>query len=183
MTDATLVLLALALAVDAFAVAVGTTITLAGASPRQVFRLSFHFGLFQAVMPVIGWFGGRSLGDLIDGWDHWLAFALLAIVGGRAIYHALTTAGVQQRLRDPTRGRSLVMLSVATSLDALAVGVSLGLGSVSIWYPALIIGCVTGILTLAGMLLGGRLGAHFGQRIGVAGGLVLIGIGVKMLVA
>ena len=143
MTPLTLVLLALGLAVDAFAVAIGTSIALAGVSKRQVFRLAFHFGLFQALMPVLGWFGGQSVGTLLSRWDHWVAFVLLAYVGGHAIYEAFTETAAHRPRRDPTRGRRLIMLSVATSLDALAVGFSLALLDVSIWYPALVIGCAS----------------------------------------
>ena len=180
MSSLTLSLLALGLAVDAFAVAVGTSIALAGVSRRQVFRLAFHFGLFQALMPVLGWFGGRHLSAAFSSWDHWLAFALLAYVGVHTIYSALTAAHGRPR-RDPTRGRSLVLLSIATSLDALAVGVSLGLLELDIWKPALVIGCVAATLTTVGMLVGGRLGAPFGRGAAVCGGLVLLGIGVKIL--
>ncbi|MEW6250171.1 MAG: manganese efflux pump MntP family protein [Planctomycetota bacterium] len=184
MSELELTILAFGLAIDAFAVAVGTSIALAGVTPRQVFRLGFHFGLFQALMPVLGWLAGQRLGAHLATWDHWVAFALLAYVGGHAAYGAVRNGDGNGRPAspDPTRGRRLVMLSVATSLDALAAGLSLGLLGVRIWYAALVIGCVAGTLTTAGMLLGGRLGSHVGQRVGVVGGVVLIGIGVKILV-
>ena len=182
MTGLTLAFVALGLSVDAFAVAVGASIALAGVSARQVFRLAFHFGLFQALMPVFGWLAGRGIGQYLHGWDHWLAFALLVFVGGKAVYAASGTTEERTASADPTRGGSLVMLSVATSIDALAVGLSLALVDVSIWYAAFIIGCVAAALTTCGMLLGGRLGAKFGRRAEVVGGLILIAIGVKILV-
>ena len=182
MSTLTIILIAVGLSMDALAVAIATSMALTAVSGRQVFRLGFHFGLFQAVMPILGWGLGRSVSGLITAWDHWVAFGLLTFVGVKAIHEAL--AGKKQRASraDPTRGLSLVMLSVATSIDALAVGLSFAMLGVSIWYPSVIIGFTTGGITVLGMILGGRLGAHFGRRIEILGGLVLIGIGVKILV-
>lgn len=175
--------IAVGLSMDAFAVAIATSVALGNVSGRQLFRLSFHFGLFQAIMPVVGWLAGRSIEKWIVGWDHWVAFGLLAFIGCRSIYEACranegTTARIPQ---DATRGWSLVMLSVATSIDALAVGLSFAMLHVSVWGPAVIIGLVTGNLTLIGMLMGSRIGLRFGKRVEILGGLVLIGIGVKIL--
>ncbi len=175
--------IAVGLSMDAFAVAIATSIALGSVSRRQLFRLSFHFGLFQALMPVIGWYAGRSIAQWVSGWDHWVAFGLLAFVGGKAIYEAIRgEEGAVEKPRDPTRGWSLVILSVATSIDALAVGFSFAMLGVNVWAPAAIIGCVTGSLTLFGMLMGSRIGVHFGRRVEVLGGLVLIGIGLKILI-
>jgi manganese efflux pump family protein len=182
MSQWTLLLIALGLAVDAFAVAVATSIALVRVSPRQVFRLAFHFGLFQALMPIVGWLLGCGLGALVQSWDHWVAFGLLAFVGGRACWEALGDDATCLQY-DPTRGWSLVMLAVATSLDALAIGVSLAFLGVAIWYPCVIIGLVAAVLTTVGMLAGTRIGAHFGRRVAFAGGLILIGIGFKVLVS
>ncbi len=173
--------IALGLAMDAFAVAIASSITLGSVSPRQVFRLAFHFGLFQAMMPVLGWLAGTSLAEVFAVWDHWVAFALLVFIGIRAIRTALSD-GPEDDVPDPTRGISLVMLSVATSIDALAVGLSFGMLRVRIWYPALIIGIVAGTMTTLGMLLGTRLGSRFGRNTEVAGGLILILIGLNILV-
>ena len=173
---------AVGLAMDAFAVALATSISLGTVTRRQVFRFAFHFGLFQAMMPTLGWMSGRAIVPYIHTWDHWLAFALLTIVGGKAIYEAIWEMDEDEAKSDPTRGWSLVALSVATSIDAFAVGLSFGVLRVSIWYPALIIGIITAGLTMSGMLLGGRLGSKFGQRMEVVGGLVLIGIGIKIVV-
>ncbi|MBN2309874.1 MAG: manganese efflux pump [Candidatus Hydrogenedentes bacterium] len=175
--------IAVGLAMDAFAVAVATSISLRGVSPRQVFRFAFHFGLFQAFMPVIGWAAGRTVADLIRDWDHWIAFGLLAFVGVKAIREALRDTGEGEAARsDPTRGWSLVAFSVATSIDALAVGLTFAMLDVRIWYPCVLIGLITAALTTVGMLFGARLGARLGRRVEVLGGLTLIGIGVKILV-
>ncbi len=180
MSFLTLLLLAIGLAMDATAVAVATSVALRRVSRRQLFRFAFHFGLFQAVMPALGWAAGRSFHDLIAPWDHWIAFALLGLVGGKAIVEALR-GGDAVPAGDPTRGWSLVALSIATSIDALAVGLSFAVLEVSIILPCLIIGLVTAALTGAGMVLGARLGAALGARMRLVGGVVLVAIGVQIL--
>ena len=177
----TLTGLALALAMDAFAVALGTGAVLSRLTGRHLFRLGFHFGLFQALMPVIGWLAGLTIMQWVEAWDHWIAFSLLAIIGGRMIYEAFSDEEKTDDC-DPTKGLSLVLLSIATSIDALAVGFSLSVIGVSIWMPALVIGLVAGILTIVGMLLGGRIGDRWGSRVEIFGGLVLIAIGIKILI-
>ena len=171
------------LAMDAFAVAIATSVVLRRVSPRQVFRFSFHFGLFQALMPLLGYFAGSYFEAAIRAWDHWVAFGLLGFVGLRTIHEALT-AGDDRDFEacDPTRGMRLVVLSVATSIDALAVGFSFAVIQVRIWHTVLIIGVITAILTTLGMLFGSRLGQRFGRGIEMAGGLVLIIIGTKILI-
>jgi putative Mn2+ efflux pump MntP len=132
-------------------------------------------------MPVIGWLAGLTIMQWVEAWDHWIAFSLLAIIGGRMIYEAFSDEEKTDD-RDPTKGLSLVLLSIATSIDALAVGFSLSVIGVSIWMPALVIGLVAGVLTIAGMLLGGRIGDRWGSRVEILGGLVLIAIGAKILI-
>jgi len=170
---------------DAFAVALATGMMLGSVSARQTFRLAWHFGLFQFLMPVVGWMAGISVGRFLSGVDHWLAFGLLAAIGAKMVYGGATGDGERRGANDPTRGVSLVVLSIATSVDALAVGLSLGVLRVGIWYPAVVIGAVACALTAAGMHLGrsvgGRLGERLGARLEILGGLVLIGIGVKIL--
>jgi len=172
--------LALALAMDAFAVALGTGAFLSCLTGRHIFRLAFHFGLFQALMPVIGWLAGQTIVQFVSAWDHWIAFTLLVLIGGRMIREALSDEE-KPGDRDPTRGLSLVMLSIATSIDALAVGFSLSVIGVSIWFPAFIIGVVAGTLTVVGMLAGCRISDRWGSRVEILGGLVLIAIGVRIL--
>jgi len=175
--------IAVGLAMDATAVAIATSIMLGRVNGRQVFRFAFHFGLFQAAMPVVGWFAGRGLRDYIEGWDHWVAFALLAVIGGKAIVDVFRDGGdTDGSVSDPTRGLSLIVLSVATSIDALTVGLSLALLQVTIWYPVAVIGVVTAGLTFLGMRLGSRVGERFGLRVRVLGGVILIAIGSKILV-
>jgi manganese efflux pump family protein len=176
------IILALGLAMDAFAVALASSVVLRKVSPRQVFRFGFHFGLFQALMPVLGWLAGLSVQRYIESWDHWVAFALLAAIGSKALWSAFRGDGDEgAEPADPTRGWSLVVLSVATSIDALAVGLSLAMLRVAVWGPSVAIGVITAALTSLGMLFGARLGERFGKAMEVMGGLVLIGIGVKIV--
>ncbi|OPZ16468.1 MAG: putative manganese efflux pump MntP [candidate division BRC1 bacterium ADurb.BinA364] len=175
--------IAIGLAMDAFAVAVAASIALRKVSPRQVFRFGWHFGLFQAMMPIIGWWAGRWFQRFIEAFDHWVAFGLLCFVGGKMIYESFQAEEetVGAAIKDPTRGWSLVMYSFATSIDALAVGLSLAMLDVSIWIPALTIGVITAALTSVGMILGGKIGELFGRRMEIVGGIILIGIGLKTL--
>ena len=179
MGTAEISLIAVALAMDAFAVslAAGTMPEICG--PRPAFRLAFHFGLFQFLMPVIGWAVGSQVAGLIAAFDHWVAFGLLAIVGTRMIRSGVK--GAETRRADPSRGLALIALSVATSIDALAVGLSLAMLRVDIWYASFIIGLVAAGLSLVGIFLGSRLGAAFGSRMEIAGGIVLFLIGLRIL--
>lgn len=174
--------IAVGLAMDAFAVAMACSVQLRRASPRQTFRLAFHFGLFQFLMPVVGWAAGMSIQELARNWDHWVAFGLLSFIGGKAVWAALTEGDEKRQGQDPTRGASLVLLSVATSIDALAVGFTFAMLQVRIWLPSAVIGVVTAAITVAGVQIGSRLGARFGRRVEIAGGLVLIAIGLKILI-
>lgn len=176
--------IAVALAMDAFAVAIATGVSLKRVSLRQTFRLSWHFGLFQAMMPVIGWALGTSVQGLMEAYAHWVAFALLALVGSNMLKEAILADDEEEEApRDATRGMSLVMLSVATSIDALAVGLSMSLLRVSIATPALIIGLVAALFTIAGLHLGkgvARL-TWLSTWAEIVGGLVLWLIGLNIL--
>lgn len=175
--------IALGLAMDAFAVAIATAVVLGGVSQRQTFRLAFHFGLFQFLMPVLGWLAGTTVESYIRDYDHWVAFGLLSAVGGKAIWEGVQKEDEEARdTSDPTKGISLIVLSIATSIDALAVGLSFSLLVESIWYPSVVIGLVAAGMTFLGLRLGARLGERFGKRMELVGGLVLFGIGIKILV-
>ncbi len=172
--------IAFGLAMDAFSVALASGVAVEKISPRHAFRLSFHFGLFQFGMPILGWFAGYLVAERIRSFDHWLAFALLAVVGGKMVWEALKPE--EDRVRgDPTRGLTLILLSVATSIDALAIGFSLVLIGVPVLYPAVVIGTVAASMTLLGLVIGNRAGHLLGRRMEVLGGLVLIAIGLKIL--
>ena len=174
---------AFALAMDAFAVSIASGVSLKKVSIRQTFRLAFHFGFFQALMPVIGWSGGLTVRSLIEQYDHWVAFLLLALVGGHMIREAFHKDQDKKEKSDPTKGITLLMLSVATSIDALAVGLSLSILNISIWFPALIIGIVAALATAVGLHIGKRVGAssQMSQYAECIGGIVLLLIGVRIL--
>lgn len=175
-----LLLIAVALGMDTFSVALGIGAAAGELSFRPVFRLSFHFGLFQTLMAVIGWYGGMTLTGVIEDYDHWLAFGLLTLVGGKMIYESLNSeegrAGV-----DLTRGMSLIVLSIATSIDSLAVGISFAFLHMPILFASLLIGLTSFIMTVTGFIAGDRLGSLLGKRAELVGGLILIGIGLKIL--
>jgi manganese efflux pump family protein len=175
--------LAVALAMDAFAVAVAAGVTLKSVSPRQTFRLAWHFGLFQAMMPVVGWSAGLTVRSHIEAYAHWAAFALLVFVAQGMLRSAFRGEKNEATAKDPTRGMTLVVLSVATSIDALAVGLSLSMINISIWTPALVIGLVAGAFTTAGMHLGKMIGsvAKLGRWAEMTGGGVLLAIGLNIL--
>jgi len=174
--------IALALAMDAFAVAIVAGSRFDRLTFRPVFRLSFHFGLWQALMTLLGWVAGSQIDELIRTYDHWVAFGLLFIVGGHMIYGSVTRNEDDRPSKDPTRKWTMVMLSIATSIDALAVGLSMALLQVNIWRASLIIGLVASGMTIVGMAFGREAGSRFGRWMEIAGGLVLIGIGVNILV-
>jgi manganese efflux pump family protein len=173
-------LIAVSMALDAFSVCLAAGSLLEMQGPRPAFRLSFHFGLFQFIMPVLGWLAGETVEPLIRDVDHWVAFGLLAFVGARMIQSAWRGAGTET-LGDPSRGWTLVLLSIAVSIDALAVGLSLGLLGILVWYPAIVIGAVTSALSLIGLRLGGGFGRRLGKPVGILGGLVLIAVGLRIV--
>ena len=175
-------LIAVALAMDAFtvAMAVGLHLSCRGRiSPRQFFRLGFHFGLFQFMMPILGWLAGSTIRHYIENLDHWAAMALLSYIGVKMIRESRRQSGYERD--DPTRGMSLIVLSVATSIDALAMGLSLALLGIGIIYPSIIIGIVAAAFTMTGLALGRKIGNVWRGRVTLIGGLILIGIGLKIL--
>jgi putative Mn2+ efflux pump MntP len=176
------ILIALGLAADAFAVSVAVGSTGATRGRRSMVRLSFHFGLFQCMMPILGWLAGLTIARYVQSVDHWIVFGLLAWVA----IHMIRSARAEDDYiiqQDPSRGMMLVVLSVATSLDALAIGLSLALLRVSIWYPSVVIGVVTGTMSFIGILLGQRFSKKFGRNAAQIGGGILIVIGVRILIA
>jgi len=177
-----MILIAIGLAMDASAVSMATAAAGFANDFRAIFRLAFHFGLFQAIMPLIGWLLGSTLVDYISAWDHWIAFALLAVVGGRMIYSGLSPHPEKISI-DPSKGWTLITLSIATSIDALAAGLSFSMLNVSIWLPCLLIGVITMILSAISTQIGKTAGRWLGQRVEILGGFILLGIGLKILLA
>lgn len=178
----TIIGIAIGLAMDAFAVAFVSGMMLPRITVRHFFRLSFHFGLFQGLMPVLGWLAGHAMAGYAEAFGHWIAFGLLAWIGGKMVWHSYRS-GEEAVAGDPTRGWRLVSLSIATSIDALAAGVSLAMIHVRIAVPALIIGIITALLTLVGMVMGQRIGKkQYNRQLERLGGVILIAIGIKIII-
>lgn len=182
MTLLSVLLIAVGLSMDAFAVAITCGL---GAKPLRwsyALRIAVFFGTFQAVMPVLGWLAGGSLQTFIISFDHWIAFVLLAAIGCKMIYESIQPDGKL----DARVGLSLLRLlalSLATSIDALAVGVSFAFLKTMIFGPAIVIGLVTFVICYAGVWIGNRFGHFCEKKFELAGGLILLGIGVKIIVS
>jgi manganese efflux pump family protein len=176
----TVFFIAVGLGLDAFSVAIGIGATNNKKSWAPVLRLAAAFGIFQFVMPIVGWLAGLTVVEIIESFDHWIAFALLVLVGGKMIREGFEKESDEEK-DDQTRGWPLLMLSIATSIDALAVGFSFSVLKNQILFPAIIIGIVCFLMTVTGMIFGKALAKIFGKKVEIFGGLVLIAIGVKIL--
>lgn len=179
----TVIFIALGLAMDAFAVSITNGIIIKRFRIRHALRISLFFGVFQAVMPLIGWFAGLGVREVIAFIDHWIAFGLLSFIGSKMIYESMAMDSDNgENKTDAQDLYVLLILSVATSIDALAVGLSLTFLEISIITPAIIIGVITFLFSFMGVYIGSRCGHFFEKKIEVVGGLILIGIGLKILV-
>ena len=176
-----ILLIAVGLSLDALAVSICSGLLVPHVRLRDALTMASFFGGFQVLMPVLGWLTGLALRSTISGFDHWVAFALLAGVGGKMIWEAARDRSCTTR-PDPFRISALFALAVATSIDALAVGITFSLLASSIVLPVAIIGAVTFSLSLGGVFAGRRFGAFLGNKAEIAGGLILIGIGAKILI-
>lgn len=181
MSFLTVIFIAFGLAMDAFAVSVASGIAIKNLKINHALKIALSFGLFQAFMPLVGWLAGLGLRDLISGFDHWVAFGLLSVIGCKMIYESFRIESAEREF-NPLNAYVLLILSIATSIDALAVGLSFGVLKVLIVKPVLIIGSVTFVLSLLGIFIGKKVGHFFERHIETAGGLLLIGIGLKILI-
>lgn len=191
-----ILLLAVGVSMDAFAVSVGKGLSVQKISWRGVLSVALWFGGFQALMPVIGYYLGVSFADLVEKIDHWIAFALLAFIGGNMIREALQSSrdeaaeamdaarqrGSEKLVDRPFAFRTMLLLAVATSIDALAVGVSFAFLRAPIWSSVAIIGVTTALFSVAGLLLGKKVGDRFHKGAEILGGIILIAIGLKILI-
>lgn len=177
-----IIMLAFGLAADAFAVSLAEGVTIRKAIHRHTLRISTLFGLSQGIMPVLGWFMGRNIRSYIEPWDHWVVFGVLGFIGVKMITDAVF--GIETgKQRDGASGAArLVLLAVATSIDALAIGITLAVLGVDIWTPAVIIGLVTALLCAGGVQLGYRAGTRWGRQAEILGGIILVGLGTKVLI-
>lgn len=176
-----ILLLALVLSVDSFAASVCSGLAIKKIHFFQAVKIAFFLAVFQGGMPIIGWFTGWELKYLIKDFDHWIAFILLAGMGSKMIYESIT-AKEKDCSFNPLKLIVLIGISVATSIDALVVGLSLAFLDVVIWFPAIIIGIVTFIVSMLGMLLGKKIGSKMSKRFEIFGGIVLILIGLRILI-
>ncbi|WP_055667037.1 manganese efflux pump MntP family protein [Desnuesiella massiliensis] len=174
-----IVLIAFGLSMDAFAVSVTSGIGVKEAKVKNAFKIAFYFGLFQGLMPLIGWFIGSRFKDYITQIDHWVAFILLAVIGGKMIYEAIKEA--EEEKVNCLTFKVLVVLAIATSIDALAVGISFAFLSVSILKASAIIACITFFICFAGVFLGKWCGEVFQKKAEIVGGVILLFIGFKIL--
>ena len=166
---------------DALAVSISHGITINKQRTNHALKIGLFFGSFQALMPFIGWSAGLNLRNLISGVDHWIAFGLLTFIGCKMIYESKKMDGRGKETK-PLNLPTLLVLSVATSIDALAVGISFALLKISIVTPIIVIGVVTFVLSFLGVLTGSKIGHFFEKKIEILGGLILIGIGIKILI-
>ncbi len=178
----TLLGIAFSLAMDAFAVSLGISLSLKKISKRQYFRLCWHFGLFQFFMPIVGWLLGECAGQLFFSASRWIAFGILSLLGINMIRNAWKSGTAERKVSDPTKGASLLLLSLATSIDAFAVGLSLALLGEGIMTTCIVIGLVAFLMTWVGMRFGSMLGSKTGDLAEMLGGAVLLLIGIKIII-
>jgi len=172
-------LIAVGLAMDCFAVSISAGTTGKNFTRKNLILMALSFGGFQMAMTLLGWLAGTSFKSFISSFDHWIAFGLLAIIGGKMLKE-----GFEKECEchsDYTSGRALLVLSFATSIDALAVGVSFSVLKSDMLVPAAMIGAASFLFTMLGGGIGKKVGEMFGKKAEIAGGLVLIGIGIKVL--
>jgi putative Mn2+ efflux pump MntP len=183
MSYSAILLLAVGLAMDATAVSAARGFATARILPRHVLLVALFFGGFQALMPLLGWFIGSTVGRLVGDWDHWIAFALLGFIGAKMLWEARET-DESGTLKDKDLFGLHVMLAlaIATSIDALAAGITLPMIGAPLLISVVTIGVTTALLSAAGLYAGRRFGALLGKRLDVLGGVVLIGLGVKILI-
>jgi putative Mn2+ efflux pump MntP len=175
-----IIIIAIGLAMDAFAMAISCGLYLVKPKYQNAIRIALYFAVFQIFMPVLGWFLGDIFQGRIAHFDHWLAFGILLLIGIHMIYQSFQTS-VEYKPFNPSKPSTLLGLAIVTSIDAFAVGVSFAFLGVHILEPVLIIGLITFIISSIGVALGDRIGTMFGRKAEIFGGLVLISIGVKIL--
>jgi manganese efflux pump family protein len=181
MDTITILLVAVGLSMDAFAVSISSAVAIDRIKFKHALKVGAFFGSFQAFMPLLGWLAGFSFRVLITGIDHWIAFALLALIGGKMIFESFKKDCPQNKM-NPLDNIVLLGLAVATSIDALAAGISFALLKINILYTVSLIGLITFIVSMVGVFLGKKLCGFWGKKIEIAGGMILIGIGLKILI-
>jgi len=175
-----IVLIAIGLSMDSFAVSITNGLTIRDLNAKRVLLISFSLAFFQALMPLIGWLAGIGIEQYIIEIDHWIAFMLLSLIGAKMVYEGIKKKEIVKD--SELRIVRLIGQSFATSIDAFAVGISFAFLNLSIISPVVIIGVITFGFSLLGLQLGKYFGKRMGKSVGIFGGLVLIGIGIKILI-
>ncbi len=175
-----IILVAIGLSMDAFAVSISNGIILKRVNLKNAFKIALFFGIFQFIMPVIGWFAGLIFSDCIRSIDHWIAFILLTFIGGNMIYESKNEQ-IDNRLKNPEDNRVILLMAIATSIDAMAVGVSFAMLNIYILFPAIIIGLITFFISFIGVFIGKKVGELFKTNVETLGGIILILIGIHIL--
>ncbi|MFC1968515.1 manganese efflux pump MntP family protein [Chloroflexota bacterium] len=176
-----ILLIAVGLSADCFAVALSSSFSRRTFSFLQVLRISLSFGIFQAAMPIIGWLAGKTIVEFISDYDHWIAFGLLAFIGGRMVWQSLHSKDAEHVDTDISKGLLLLTLSIATSIDAFAVGLSFAFLEINIILAVATIGVIAFLVTIIGLIIGKKVGSLVGKRAEIVGGVILIGIGLRIL--
>ena len=174
-----LLFLSIGLSFDTFAVSIGCGIIEKEIKFFQAARIAIFFAIFQAIMPLLGWLLGYTIKDYIITIDHWLAFILLSIVGGKMIIESFKAD--EEKTINPRRLKVILVMSLATTIDAFVVGITFAFLNVNLMLSSFIIGMITFLAAMLGMLFGKNIGAHFGKKMEIVGGLILIGLGIKIL--
>ena len=181
MTFLDLILIAIGVSMDAFAVSVAKGLATQRVRPRHYASVAFWFGGFQALMPLIGYFAGYKFSSAVESFDHWVAFVLLSIIGGKMLYDTLSGDDDEEDADSDFRFKTMLVLAIATSIDALAIGVSLAFLKVNIWSAVTFIGITTALFSALGLRLGNIFGYRYKRKAEITGGVVLILIGLKIL--
>lgn len=179
MTILTLFILAIGLSFDTFAISISSGIARKQIIFKEAFIIASVLGFFQAIMPVIGWVGGISIKEIITPFDHWIAFGLLGVIGLKMVIESFKNP--DEKKFNPLDPKTLISMAIATSIDALTVGVSLAIVKVNMLWAFIIIGFVTFLVAMLGMLFGKKIGGKIGRRMEVLGGIILIAIGLRIL--
>ncbi|HEC36834.1 MAG TPA: manganese efflux pump [bacterium] len=177
-----LILIAIALAMDAFAVSISCGIIIKEVKLKHALKIAFFTGFFQGFFTFLGWLGGIYIAYLISNIDHWIAFVLLVVIGTRMIYESIKSNSDEDKKFNPLKFSVLILLGIATSIDALAIGLSFALLNASILVPVILIGFMAFSFSVFGVLIGKKFGQVFGNKVELLGGLILIGIGVNILI-
>ena len=182
MSIAEILLIAIGLSMDSLAVSITCGAILNSFHVRHIFRIALFMGLFQGIMPLIGWLAGKSFQVYIENFDHWIAFGLLSYLGGKMLYDGIFTKDDDCKCLDPTKAVTLLGLAIATSIDALVIGLSFAVLKIEVIEPVLIIGFTTFILSFIGASFSSKFGHRINIKMEIVGGIILIGLGIKILI-